>query len=311
MKFLALVNRVILPLKRTQDASKFSRILVVSNSGLGDTLLSTPAIVSLRMAFPGLHITFLVNAKMYPLFKRLDFIDDYLLYYKGVWAQIKLIKALRKKNIDTVFLFHSNGPEDIFFSILSGAKNILKMTYSQHHKFSKLFLNRHAEHSKHNIDNKLDMVRFFGVEDVVLEMQVPEHLKNCSGYIEKHKKYTYIGLQVGTQDLYKMWPIEKFIHLVNIASDKYLNLRFVLFGSTRIEVELSKKLATTVKKAQVIINICGKTAIDELPVAVNDMDVIVTGDTGILHLAITLKKRTISLFGPTNHREYGPYQDLE
>jgi len=311
MKFLTLINRLIQPLKKVEDPSKFKNILVVSNSGLGDTLLSTPAIASLRRSYHDISITFLVNEKMYPLFKGLEFVDDFLMYSAGVFSQIKLIKKLREKKIDTIFLFHSNGPEDIFFSVLSGAPNILKMTYDNHHEFSGMFYNESGSHSKHNIENKLNMVKLFGVKNVITEMQVPTRFYKQFGYFKKDKRYTYIGLQIGTQDLYKMWPITKFIDLIDFVNSKYSNTRFVLFGSTKLEIELSEKLMSVVNKPDTIINICGSTAIDELPVAVNDLDFIITGDTGILHLAIALKKRTISLFGPTDCKEYGPYQDTD
>jgi len=311
MKFLDLVNRIIRPFKKAPDMSKFNNVLVVSNSGLGDTLLSTPAILSLRKSHPKIRITFLVNAKMYPLFKEIDFVDDFLLYSRGVLAQLKLIRVLRNKKVDTIFLLHSNGPEDVFFSILSGARTILKMTYSTNHEFSSIFSNPPAIHSKHNIENKLNMVRMFDSRVIETRMQVAKNLRDQCGYIEKHKDCTYVGLQIGAQDLYKMWPIEKFINFVNTASNKYPKLRFVLFGSTKLEVELSRELLDSVNKPHRVLNICGQTAIDELPLAVNDMDCIVTGDTGILHLAIALEKHTISLFGPTDHKEYGPYQDAE
>lgn len=107
-----------------------------------------------------------------------------------------------------------------------------------------------------------------------------------------------------------MWPIEKFIDLIDIVNDRCPDLRFVLFGSTKFEIMLSAQLLSAVNKPHTIVNICGQTDIDELPVAINDMDFIITGDTGTLHLAIALKKRTLSLFGPTDYKEYGPYQDM-
>lgn len=90
----------------------------------------------------------------------------------------------------------------------------------------------------------------------------------------------------------------------------YQSLQGSQYKFTIIGDDLSTELLDSVNKPHRVLNICGKTTIDELPLAVNDMDCIVTGDTGILHLAIALEKRTISLFGSTDHREYGPYQDV-
>lgn len=311
MKLLAKINKFLPSIKKSSDLNAFNNVLVVSNSGLGDTILSTPAIISLRRSYPNINITFLINKKMYPLFEGFEFIDGFIQYSSGLISQIRLIKEVKKKNIDTIFLFHSNGPEDIFFSVLSGATNILKMTYDPDHEFKKIFLNKCGSSLKHNIENKLDMVRLFGTDKIHTEMKVPAHFYSNFGYIKKQKNFKYIGLQLGAQDVYKMWPVDKFISLVDLINFRYSQIKFILFGSTELEFELSKKLINSVQKPNTVINICGKTDVNELPRAVNDLDFLITNDTGILHLAIALKKRTISLFGPTNYKEFGPYQDLD
>ena len=58
-----------------------------------------------------------------------------------------------------------------------------------------------------------------------------------------------------------------------------------------------------------VINLCGKSKINELPIIMNDLDLLLTNDTGAMHLAIALQVKTLSLFGPTDSKIYGPYQD--
>ena len=65
MKFIAQINKLLPYFKKPSDINSFDNILVVSNSGLGDTILSTPSIVSLRNSFPDINITFMVNKKMF------------------------------------------------------------------------------------------------------------------------------------------------------------------------------------------------------------------------------------------------------
>ena len=47
-----------------------------------------------------------------------------------------------------------------------------------------------------------------------------------------------------------------------------------------------------------------------MPTIINDLDLLLTNDTGAMHLAIALKVKTLSLFGPTDSKIYGPYQDF-
>ena len=309
MKIIKYINKILPLFERKKNVQKFKNVLVVSNTGLGDTILGTPAIKTLRKSFPELNITFLINKKMYPLFKGFSHVDDFLLYSTGILNQIKLIIELRKKKIDTIFLFHSNGPEDIFFSILSGANNILKMTDNINHEYKNVFLNEIKKTNNHVIESKIDLVRIFKPKIIDIEMEMPNHyMKNKNNKINKENNIFYIGLQMGAQDSHKMWPIDKFIKLSNILIKK--NIKLVIFGATDLEIKLTNQLIEKTDKSK-IINICAKSSIQDLPYWINNLDLLITNDTGTMHLSIALNIPTISLFGPTDSKKYGPYQNLE
>ncbi len=60
-----------------------------------------------------------------------------------------------------------------------------------------------------------------------------------------------------------------------------------------------------------VVNMCGKTSIEELPYLVRELKMLITNDTGTMHLAIALKVPTLSLFSPTSATGIGPYQDMK
>lgn len=311
MKIIKYINKILPSFKKQSDVNNFKNILVVSNTGLGDTILGIPAIKSLRKSFPDIRITFLVNKKMFSLFDGLDFVDDYLLYERGFFKQLVLIKQLRKKKIDTVFLFHSNGPEDIFFSVLSGASNILKMTDKSSHEYESIFLNKMTAEKKHIIERKLDLVRVFNPNVIDLTMELSKKFENQVHKIYEKENCNYIGFQLGAQDTYKIWPIEKFIALAKEIFKTTTNTKIVLLGATSLEKEMAHKLEISINNDKSIINMVGKSAIDELPSLINGLDLLVTNDTGAMHMAIALKVPTVPLFGPTDSKIYGPYQDFD
>ena len=309
MKLLEKINRFLPLFKKASDLKSFNNVLVVSNSGLGDTILSTPAIVSLRQSFPNLNITFMVHQKMYPLFSRFEYVDDFVLYSSGFFAQIGIVKQLRQKKIDTIFLFHSNGPEDIFFSILSGAKNILKMTDNSNHEFKDIFSNNPNTSIQHDIEKKLDLVRLFKPKTISKTMLIPKCFYNNSGFFDKEPGTLYIGIQLGAQDAYKMWPVDNFVKLAKRLNNKFSKIKFVMLGSTKYEQNLTKEFILEFGQSDLIIDLCGGSSIQELPGILNDLDLLITNDTGTLHLAVALQKQTVSLFGPTDSKVFGPYQD--
>ena len=311
MKLFEKINRFLPLFKKAPDLKRFTNILVVSNSGLGDTILSTPAIVSLRQSFPNIHITFMVHKKIYPLFSRFEYVDDFVLYSSGFLLQIGVVRQLRRRKIDTIFLFHSNGSEDIFFSILSGAKNILKMTDNPNHEFKDIFSNKPNINTQHDIEKKLDLVRLFNPKEIFKKILVPRCFYKNGDFFDKESGILYIGIQLGAQDIYKMWPVDNFIKLAEKLHEKFLKIKFVMLGSTKYEQNLTKDFILRLGQPNLIINLCGGSSIQELPVILNNLDLLITNDTGTLHLAVALQKKTVSLFGPTNSKEFGPYQDLQ
>ncbi len=310
MKTIKYINKILPFFKKPSDKSYFKNILVVSNTGLGDTILSTPAIKTLKKSFPNIHITFLINKKIYPLFKGFYYVDDFILYSKGFLNQLKIVKKLREKNIDTIFLFHSNGPEDIFFSILSGAQNILKMTDNQNHEFKNIFLNKPNNNLQHNIEKKLDLVRLYNPSTIDTLMEISKKFYNKKLDTLKKNGNKLIGFQIGAQNRYKIWPIENFIELANKILNEQNDIKIVILGVTKEEKKLSRKFLQSIDQKGKILNYCCKTKIKELPFLVNSLNLLITNDTGTMHLAIALKVPTISLFSPTNSKIIGPFQDF-
>ncbi len=83
-----------------------------------------------------------------------------------------------------------------------------------------------------------------------------------------------------------------------------------MLGSTKYEQNLVKKFQLDFSKPDLLVNLCGNSSIQSLPKILNDLELVITNDTGTLHLAIALHIKTVSLFGPTDSKIFGPYQDF-
>ena len=305
MKLLKYINKAIYHFKKNEnDGVLGDNILVVSNTGFGDTILSTPAIISLRKSFPNCNITFLVNHKISPLFENYQHVNQIVLYTGNFFNLLNIIRICRKNKIHSVFLFHANGPEDMFISMLSGASNILKCTDNTKHEYVKLFMNEPVLKSEHNIERKLDLVRLFNPDFTSTKMVIADKFYQQKIGIDKRlpvdKKI--IGIQLGTQELYKIWPIENVVSLSNQLLKKHYFL--IYFGATKLELEMMQTLLKEITSDN-ILNLCGKKKLDELPNILKQLNLLVTNDTGIMHLAIALQMKTLALFSPSPFKEVG------
>jgi ADP-heptose:LPS heptosyltransferase len=308
MKLLDPLNKFIFSKRKKIEDLKLGTVLVISNTGFGDTLLSTPAIKTLRKSFVKEKIIFLVNRKYSGLFLNYKYVDLIWKYSGGYLNLFAIILRCRINNVHTIMMFHSNGPEDIFISLLSGAKNILKCTDNNDHPFKELFLNKLIKKEKHNIEKKNDLVQIFNPKAIKTTMSISDSFYNEKSNNFLTNSHKIIGIQLGAQDIYKIWPVENIIKLSQYLLNK--NFFLVFFGSTSLEYKMMFEVEKKVDPSK-IHNLVGKTNIIELPAILKKLNLLVTNDTGILHLAIAMKVKSLSLFGPTSSKEFGAIQDKE
>ena len=308
MKILDCVNRLLFSYREQHSDEKLGNILVVSNTGFGDTIMSTPAIKTLKKSFCQNRVIFLANKRFSSLFVDYKFVDDIWEYTGGYINLFSIIFRCRIEKIHTIFLFHSNSPEDVFISLLSGAKNILRWTDNNNHDFKALFLNSVNTKEQHHIEKKIDLVRYFKPKFVDTTMSIADHYyqQKQIEYISTEQKI--IGVQLGAQDTYKIWPLANVISLSKRLIER--NFFLVFFGATKFESQMMKVIESVIEPSG-FLNLCRKTSISELPAFIKGLDLLVTNDTGILHLAIAMKVKSLSLFGPTSSKEFGAYQDKD
>jgi ADP-heptose:LPS heptosyltransferase len=296
------INLFLKPAKPIESLkiSENDTFVVISNTALGDTILSTPAIKSLKKSFPNNKIVAVLKSNYAPLFQNFKYIDE-IIEYDGKYKNFfKTAIKLKRLNPKITFIFHSNGPQDIQLSVLSGSDYILKHPTKSYLK--KYLSFEFFKKEQHTIEDRLDLVRKIGGKIIDKTMEIGE-----IPYNPKFDKFkNYIAFQVGAADVYKMWPIDRFVELAKklIKNDE----KIVIVG-TKSESELAQTIVNKLKNNN-IINMCGNTNLIELANLVNNLKMLITNDTGTMHLAIALKTPTISLFSPTSPEEIGPYQDL-
>jgi len=286
-------------LKNFKDFKTAKTFLVISNTALGDTLLTIPLIKSIKLNFPNSKIVFVLKSSYIPLFKYVKEIDYFIPFYSKYKKFFKIVKEIKKYSPQISLIADGNAPEDIQLSIFSGCNFILKTPTKNPYK--KYLSYQFDFKSQHTIENRLDLLRILGYKKFTNRMDLNLPKNNL------FKEYeNYIGFQIGAADKYKMWPIDNFIELA-----KYLIKQREKIVITGIEKE--KTLGDKIVKecGNNVINMCGKTSIETLPFLINKLKMLITNDTGTMHLAIALKTPTISLFAATDPKGIGPYQDLD
>lgn len=118
----------------------------------------------------------------------------------------------------------------------------------------------------------------------------------------------WITLQPGARWGNKRWPAENFAGLVRLLAKKFPGARFAILGGGE-----DKPLGELISHAapEYCLNLCGETSLPEMIEWIRLCDLMVTNDTGPMHVAAALGKPLVAIFGPTEPRRTGPYGQLE
>ena len=115
-------------------------------------------------------------------------------------------------------------------------------------------------------------------------------------------------LQPGARWPNKRWPAEYFAELVRLLAQTSPDARFTILGSAE-----DRTLGGIIARVEPerCSNLCGQTSLPEMIEWIRLCDLMITNDTGPMHVASALGKPLVALFGPTEPRRTGPYRRLD
>ncbi len=119
------------------------------------------------------------------------------------------------------------------------------------------------------------------------------------------KEHRWIILQPGARWLTKRWPAEHFAQIVRQFGSNHSDFRFAILGG-RGDQPLGQVIAGA--NPDRCLDLTGKTSLLEMVEWIRRCDLMVTNDTGPMHVAAVLGKPLVALLGPTNPLRTGPYQ---
>lgn len=262
-------------------------------------MLTTPVIRCLKNQVDEAEIHFVTKKSFEPVLKNNPYIDKLWLFDGDL---NDLVVKLKQEKPDYIIDLHN--------SLRSGIlRRKLRLVSLAFHKlnFEKWLIvnfkiNRLPD--KHIVDRYLDTVRFFDVENdgEGLDYYLSDTDKKLPADIDKQIPRKYISLVIGAQHFTKKVPPEKLAELC----DKVRAPIVILGGSQDGE---SAKEITRLSGNKLLINCCGKLSLNQSAWIIKNSGLIITHDTGLMHIAAAFKKKVLSIWGNTIP-EFGMYPYL-
>lgn len=274
-----------------------TRIWIRMPNWLGDVILALPLLRALRSSRPDAGITLVAPAAFVALLERwriADHVHPLPPRGPGYFAHFH---RLRSQYVD-VWLLFTNSLRGDAEAWLSGARQ--RFGILRRGRFRPLLSHRYPapagfdESEHHQIELWENFLRHFGLTGSLnLEpMDPPAPVR--SG----------IGLICGSENNpEKRWPVEHWRTLI----DAFPEEQFILFGTSR-DAPITAAVARGFDPIRVQ-DLAGRTDLDEFAVRLRPLRLLVTNDTGGMHLANALGVPLLALFGPTNPVRTGPVFD--
>ncbi len=293
---------------RPRSETAAHRFLIVSTTGLGDTLWGTPAIRALRQSFPDSTISVLTSEIGSQVLEHNKHIDElFAINSSPFLSLLRYFPALKKRRFDAVLIFHTSQRLILPFCALLETPRLIG-TAGINKDLDFLLTKSLPQKPQHEIARRLDIVKEIGahVSDYSLEMTTrKEETQAAKLFLEGHgipEHIPLVGLHPGAKNTFKQWPPTCFIE-VGKRLIQHLGCQILVTGD-RAEALLILEIASKIPGA---IPVAGELNLPTFTALLKKMKVFITNDTGPMHLAFAAKTPTVAIFGPTDPNLCGPF----
>lgn len=304
------------------DPERVHKILVIRLDLLGDVLLSMPAVEALHERYPEAEIWMMTLPYTADIPARYPFVDHVVtLDTNGIRSLRGLLnphvfkkwygtyRLLRRQRFDlAVSLF---GLMASIWTFMSGATHRIgyyKEAYPLLH--TRTLPGRRYDRRQHEVLWCLELAELAGATPrprylhLDVDPALRESMRRRLASQGVDDETLLIGIHAGAiNGSAKRWPSTHWAELADRLQSE-LGATVVLTGSPS-EIPIAQQVTGLMRTRPVVLT--GETTVNELAAVLERCDLLLSGDSGPLHLSVALNRPTISLYGPTDPAISGPY----
>ena len=277
--------------------TEYFNILIMKPGAIGDLLHLTPVIRMLSRRFPKAKITFLVGSHL-----TAAMFD----HHPGVYDTIVFDKTRNHRTFRALVALRRRLKESHYDLVLNYQRSNLKLWFLALTALTCRVLIYHKTRTRkvHAVMNHIETVYPLGIQpdDMHLDLFLsPADKEYATKVIEAHSG-PVIAMNPGASNRIKCWSPQCFAELADRLSAD-LGACVVIVGAPD-ERDLADAICGSMQTASV--NLLGKTDLLQLGAILKRCNVLVSGDTGPLHMATAVGTPTVALFGAIDPRRTGP-----
>lgn len=290
-----------------------SKILIIRFSSIGDIILASPLIRSIRATYPEAQIDFLVRINFTELVKYNPHLTNIIEFdssqnFNGLK---KLAHRIKEEKYDAVIDIH-NSLRSRYIRFKSGASQKFIINKRTIARFLLINFKWNVYHNfLPNAQKYLDTASPLSVKDdgkgleIYIQDSIQTHSASKLNGLQLKNYKVIIGAAPSAKHSTKKWLAERYVELFARIINEH-NAFIMLFGGKEDQSETEKIVQTVNEKTarKSTVNFAGEFSLIETAAALDYCNAVITNDTGLMHLAAARQRKVVAIFGPTV-KEFG------
>ena len=310
-------------------SNSIQNILFIRTDRLGDFLLNLPAIHALKETYPKAHISVLCHPSLEDLLQNHPNIDEIISFnnLSNILNWIILFFSLLKGHYDIVIV---SNPHKYFHLLTFLLRIPVRVGYNRKWGFllTQTLPDLKVQSFKHEVEYNLDLVALVGAKlrdikssqnySIKLSTQDEHSFENLAQQKGLDLKKPWIVINPYTTASFKQWPIDRFIQMIQklaqICHPRESGdlVQIVLIGGPLESALIKKELLPFIPPS--VLDFSGYLNLKQLAVLLKRTTLLISNDSGPVHIAAVFHTKTIVLFGKnqqgSNHKRWGPLDPL-
>ena len=300
-------------------------LLVVLIAGIGDLVIGSMGLRAIRHGFPGAEIHLMTSVESVDIASCYPYVDKVWTFpirqfRKNKKAFVNTVKALlplrayRFEKIINLYQVASIGGALAMGTVFSLLQSPCKIGHDRY-GFG-FFLNEKVPEDffqdRHMADSILDLACMAGGKadgegiEVFPPSSIDSSIKKMLDFAPDIHGLKTVAINPGSDAVEKRTNPMIFSSAINRLA-AWISVKAIILGGPG-EEEIADKIFKCIQVPAV--NLAGKTSLGEIVYVLNQVDLLITNDSGPMHIAAALKKPLVALFRGGNHKIFGPYGDF-
>ena len=278
------------------------RILIIRLSAIGDCVMASPLAQTLRAHFPDAYIAWVVQDKSRAVVEGNPYIDETIAWHGGLSDVWRVARIVRAKKFDIVLETQGLLKSTLLMALSGAPRRLVSPAFG---KLARLFATQIVAHPPGWIyppDRYLYWAKALGApipDEAKLTVPInDEDRDEADRFVRGHdaEGARLIGINPGCSALNRKWGVDNFARVAKEFEDEFPDALFVLLGGPQ-DVQDVAYIASALPTERTL-EAAGKLSLGATAALIERCEVMLTGDTGPMHIAVAVGTPVVAVCGP-------------